>query len=466
MSLASLLLYSPRCLKRIRNFCRGKNAYIVPSVVGPDDKLLAQTLGLPLLAPEPGISMLVGSKAGSKQVFEDAAVNIPTSTVCGRSEAEFYQRLAEMVSTNLHFPRWILKIGDEFSGRGHAHLDVSYLRTHRKWLKMGSNLTEDEMAQAQHDIAAEMRAVMSKRVTITMKTLYRNWREYLAALISRGGVIEACPARVSGSPSANVFIQPSGEVSLVCTHDQIFSPPYCFVGASFPQSSVPFAAVRAAAIGIGQACAARGIIGFIGVDFVAYQSSNGLRLLAVDLNIRYTDTVAAFHMFDFLMGGQYDTVSTGRYFVDDRPGVVLPREPLGVAQVADPAANSLSARHYVVSQYIRHPNLATIQYSNFFNLCRMKGISFDLQEKRGTAFNLVGSFASGALGIMGVGTSLLECFTTVERGLLFIQQQVGVHKQGTSHGVDLGDDANFKDILGSVKFVVQILTQALSKTAS
>lgn len=88
---------------------------------------------------------------------------------------------------------------------------------------------------------------------------------------------------------------------------------------------------------MGIACAARGVIGFVGVDFVAHQDKDGLRLLAVDLNLRYTgallhvsgsskcdnryfaDTLAAFHMFAFLMGGQYDDLLTGRYFVDDRP---------------------------------------------------------------------------------------------------------------------------------------------------
>jgi hypothetical protein len=116
----------------------------------------------------------------------------------------------------------------------------------------------------------------------------------------------------------------------------------------------------------------------------------------------------------------------------------------------------------------------------------MKGISFDLQEKRGTAFNLVDSFATGechkfrtdmlvrllstgcgdagVLGIMGVGTSLLECFSTVERGLLFIQKQVGVHKPNSS-GAELSDDANFNDILHSVQFVVKILGNAQNKSA-
>ena len=128
---------------------------------------------------------------------------------------------------------------------------------------------------------------------------------------------------MSGSPSANVYIQPSGEVSLVCTHDQMFSPPYCFVGASFPQSSVPYPALRGASLAIGAACAKQGIVGYVGIDFVALQSEEGLKLLAVDLNIRYTDTLAAFHMFHFLMGGVYDQGSSGKYYVDKRPGVVL-----------------------------------------------------------------------------------------------------------------------------------------------
>jgi hypothetical protein len=460
MSLASMLLYSPRCLKRIRNFCRGKEAYLVPSVVGPEDKLLSQILGMPLMGPEPTICRTLGSKLGAKQIFEEAQVNMPTGTTAGRSEGEFFERFAGMIVSNPSIPRWIMKVDDEFNGRGHAHFDVTYLRTHRKLVRdVPETLEEDELARVQVDMCAELQAIISKRVQITTKGLFRNWREFLGALIGRGGVIEACPARVSGSPSANLWVQPSGEVSLLCTHDQMFSPPYCFVGASFPQSSVPFGALRAAAMGIGRVCAARGIHGYIGVDFVAYQHPEGLRLLAVDLNLRYTDTLAAFHMFDFLMGGRYESANTGRYFVDKRPGVVL--APLTAAQVASPQQHGLATRHYVVSQYVRHPNLSSIQYSNFFNLCRMKGISFDLQEKKGTAFNLVDSFATGVLGIMGVGSSLLDCFSTVERGLLFIQKQVGVHKAPFADSEE--DDANFKDILAAVKFVVQILSTAAAK---
>ena len=110
----------------------------------------------------------------------------------------------------------------------------------------------------------------------------------------RGGVIEACPGQVTGSPSANVFIDPTGTITpihnlsvqcsqpmhdnaalvlyacirfgliqrpvLACignctvlsTQEQIFCPAYRYIGASFPQSSVPHAALCDAATAVGE----------------------------------------------------------------------------------------------------------------------------------------------------------------------------------------------------------------------
>jgi hypothetical protein len=53
---------------------------------------------------------------------------------------------------------------------------------------------------------------------------------FVAALTSAGGVVEACPAVVTGSPSANVFIEPDGTCTVTSTHDQIFARPYTYAG--------------------------------------------------------------------------------------------------------------------------------------------------------------------------------------------------------------------------------------------
>ena len=77
LSIATVLLYSPRCLRRIANMCRGKQAYICPGVVGPDDLKLACQLDLPLLAPDPQVATVYTSKSGARRIFSLAEVNTP-----------------------------------------------------------------------------------------------------------------------------------------------------------------------------------------------------------------------------------------------------------------------------------------------------------------------------------------------------------------------------------------------------
>ena len=78
---------------------------------------------------------------------------------------------------------------------------------------------------------------------------------------------------------------------------------------------------------------------------------------------------ASFVLFNFIMQGSLDA-RTGGYTVAGQP------------------------RSYLSLEYVFHPNLAVMQYQAFFNLCRLKGVSFDLQESTGTVFSIVDSLCS------------------------------------------------------------------------
>ena len=47
-----------------------------------------------------------------------------------------------------------------------------------------------------------------------------------------------------------------------------------------------------------------------------------------------------------------------------------------------------------------HTNLSSVQYNVFFNLCRLKGVHFDLRERCGSAFVLLDSFSGGTVCIV------------------------------------------------------------------
>lgn len=76
LSLSTVLLYSPKAMRRIRNLTRGKNAYILPGVVSEDDLAVAEQLGLPILGTDPNTVQLYSSrKAGAIKLFTAAKVS-------------------------------------------------------------------------------------------------------------------------------------------------------------------------------------------------------------------------------------------------------------------------------------------------------------------------------------------------------------------------------------------------------
>ena len=71
-SLATLLLYSPRAMKRIQTFIGDRPAYIVPNFVGADDVRVSMALKIPLLGPDDRLYTLYSSKSGCKRIFASA----------------------------------------------------------------------------------------------------------------------------------------------------------------------------------------------------------------------------------------------------------------------------------------------------------------------------------------------------------------------------------------------------------
>ena len=202
----------------------------------------------------------------------------------------------------------------------------------------------------QGELVQKLSHALPVNVVINMRWLWNSWQDYVDAFKRVGGVVEASPLTIHASPSANLFIEPDGNLSLTSTHEQIFSSTFTFVGAAFPQISVPFPALREATIAVGRACYERGIVGHVGVDYVAFMDDERmLRIWAVDLNIRVTHTAVTFGFFDFLVGGSFDG-STGLYYAS------IP-EP-AISHGAATEGSQLQQRCYVMNELFRHPSVS------------------------------------------------------------------------------------------------------------
>lgn len=81
-----------------------------------------------MLGPDPVKSVVYGTKSGARRIFNAANVNVPFGTPDVYEEAEILTNLTKQIVQHPEFQRWILKVDNEFGGRGIAYLDVERVK--------------------------------------------------------------------------------------------------------------------------------------------------------------------------------------------------------------------------------------------------------------------------------------------------------------------------------------------------
>jgi len=392
MSTSTLLLYSPKTVKKIRILAKGKPAYIVPGIVSQDDIKLSIALGMPILSGEPQKSQLYSSKSGCRRIFNLADVPIPIGAYDIYHENEFEISLTKLILSHIHIDTWVFKIDDENSGRGIAWLDIGTIKLVKDLRRSKFDANEKLIETLQQQIHREL----PLKAKIAMPSLFKTWANYIKEFCKTGGVIEAqpnCTSSSISSPSVSFMIEPNGNIEVIGSFDRFSVRPFINGGCSYPQTSLLNINLSTICKAVGDALYQKDIIGYVTVDLLAFPfpSANAVHPLfwGIDINCWLTDCAASCIFFDFLMDGKLDT-QTGIYSID---------------QVGDKVRDEAKAeqRSFVYCKYLNHPGLATIQYTTFFHMCRVESISFDLEKRKGTTFILCDSLQSGVISVMSIG---------------------------------------------------------------
>jgi len=224
IALTSLLLYSPRCLRRIKRFIKGRDAYIVPDSVGPEERRLAVLLGVPILAPEPSVAAQYSLKSGAKRLFASADVSTAPGAHDIYEEPELIGALSKLIAAYIDVPRWVIKLDDEFAGRGHAFFNTDNLvivrslrEAHRKHSVREPNYwgRADVQEGAREQLTRELEVRLKSLLQLNREECYSNGlSDFMVAMGRCGAVVEAVAGDVRGSPSVNLFISPDGNVQV------------------------------------------------------------------------------------------------------------------------------------------------------------------------------------------------------------------------------------------------------------
>jgi len=287
-SLTEKILERPRLIQRIRyGIPDASRAFMTVFNATPLERRLAVLLGIPLNGVDPQLACL-GTKSGSRKVFRDAGVPLPDGAEDVHTRSDVVDALVELRMRRPEIRRAVVKFNDSFSGEGNA-----IFRYPSGW-----------------DRDAVDRAVSRLRLCAPDQTV----PAYLGELERMGGIVEEfLEFAESASPSAQLRIDPQGEVVLLSTHDQILGGPsgQVYQGCRFPAAEPYRRMVQDAALRVGRVLSRRGVVSRFGVDFYAGRRAGSAEweIHALEINLRIGGTTHPFLALQFLTGGKLDPES-------------------------------------------------------------------------------------------------------------------------------------------------------------
>ena len=248
----------------------------------------------------------------------------------------------------------VVKLNDGFSGQGNAVVDLKGLD--------GSLLDSPVVFCAEEE----------------------SWSSFAAKIAEGGAVVEELldvPGMVS--PSVQLRILPAGTPLVLSTHSQVLGGPnrQVYLGCRFPADAAYRDEIRVAAERVGRELAARGVIGYFGVDFFVVPEGGRERVYLAEINLRVGGTTHPFGMAALVTGGRYD-MAGGRLVADGR------------------------AKSYLATDNLKAASLVGCQPQEIIDRVTRLGLGYDRRRRAGTTMHLLGALREhGKMGVTCIGDS-------------------------------------------------------------
>ncbi|MBF2021783.1 MAG: carboxylate-amine ligase [Hydrococcus sp. C42_A2020_068] len=370
--LTQKILERPRLIERIRRALRPGKSYMVCFNSTWLEYELSLQLGIPLLASSPEL-LHWGSKSGSREIFAECEIPHPDGSPCVMTVDDLVIEAVRLWERQPQLKRMVVKLNEGFSGEGNAVLDLRPI---------------------QH--VAPGRATQAERIVVLREHLENlsfqakdeTWATFSSRLPELGAIVEAfIEGEEKRSPSVQGYIDPTGKVEILSTHDQILGGPdgQIYLGCRFPANDAYRLRLQELGMKVGQALARRGAMERYGVDFIAVRqpgNSPEWEIQAIEINLRKGGTTHPFMTLRLLTNGNYD-YTTGLFYSQHR------RE-----------------KYYIASDNLQKPHYQGLLPHDLMDIIAKYRLHFDSSTKTGTVFHLMGALSEfGKLGLTCIGNS-------------------------------------------------------------
>lgn len=253
----------PRLLQRVKNFLRPGQSVLRAFVTTPLETAVAQKLEIPYLGCNPTFAFF-GTKQGSRQAFFHAGV-----PHCAGSYHDMH--------TPLEIAKGILSLAEKEKSNPHRHsaLKQVVVKTNQGVSGLGNalyNLPDPETLSAHKSYAAKVALVTRQLLSdkyfhkakgVTTETFFKQCLE-------SGTIVEVFEKKKGlVSPSCQVLIDPSGEVEVISTHEQVLDG-QVYKGCIFPANAAYRLKLQSEAIKVAKLLAHAGARNRMAIDFIAW----------------------------------------------------------------------------------------------------------------------------------------------------------------------------------------------------
>jgi hypothetical protein len=183
------------------------------------------------------------------------------------------------------------------------------------------------------------------------------------------------------SPSVQLRVLPGGTPLVLSTHSQVLGGPnrQVYLGCRFPADPSYREQIRAAAERVGRVLAARGVIGYFGVDFFVVPEGTRQQVYLAEINLRVGGTTHPFGMASLVTGGRYDPAN-GHLVAGGR------------------------AKSYLATDNLKSPALIGRTPEQVIDRVDRLGLAYDRRRGCGATMHLLGALREhGKMGVTCIG---------------------------------------------------------------
>ena len=361
--LTEKLLNRPRLLQRIKQLIDTESpAHLVFFNVTEAEQKLSVALQIPMYGCPPELNYL-GTKSGSRNVFEEATVRMPFGKTDLHSKQDVLMALSEIYQHDTQVKKAVVKLNEGFSGDGNAIFSYEGITTDNTSLWIAENL------ERQLRIVAED----------------MSYDQYMKKMSLMGGIAEMF---ITGedvrSPSVQCRINPLGEISILSTHDQMLGGVnnQVFLGACFPASASYASDLAKIGYKIAEILRDKGVLGRFGIDFMSVRTDSGWEHYAIEINLRKGGTTHPYLMLQFLTEGNY-----------------YEKEGLYRVQNGSP-------RYYYATDNLQNPAYCGLTPPDLIEIAMNHGLHYDHTKEEGIMFHLISALSQyGKIGLVSIGKS-------------------------------------------------------------